>query len=77
MTPTLCFFLVEEPVLMVKIGGVAQALMLPVIGFSTIYLSRQRLSGAVASTGWIRLALWCCSVVMLAAASYYLIATFV
>ncbi len=76
MTPTLCFFLVEEPVLMVKIGGVAQALMLPVIGFSTIYLSRQRLSGALAPAGWIKLALWCCAALMLAAAGYYLIATF-
>jgi Mn2+/Fe2+ NRAMP family transporter len=76
MTPTLCFFLVEEPVLMVKIGGVAQALMLPVIGFSTIYLGRQRLSDTLAPKGWIRLALWFSAVVMLAAAGYYLIATY-
>jgi hypothetical protein len=77
MTPTLCFFLVEEPVVMVKIGGVAQALMLPVIGFSTIYLGRLRLSDAVSPNGWSRLALWLSAAVMLAVAGYYLIATFV
>ena len=32
----------QEPVFMVKIGGVSEALMLPVIGFSTIYLRSMR-----------------------------------
>jgi hypothetical protein len=75
LIPTLCFFLINEPVFMVKIGGVAQALMLPVIGFSTIYLDRTRMPRALRANGWTRLALWICSAIMLVAASYYVIRT--
>jgi len=75
LIPTLCFFLINEPVFMVKIGGVAQALMLPVIGFSTIYLDRTRMPGTIRANGWTRLALWICSAIMLVAASYYVIRT--
>ena len=43
ITPSLTFMFVQEPVLMVKIGGVSEALMLPIIGFCTIYLRHAHL----------------------------------
>lgn len=76
LIPTLCFFWINEPVLMVKIGGVAQALMLPVIGFATIYLNRTRMPNSLRVGGWVRLALWISSVLMLFAAAYYVARTF-
>ena len=56
----------REPVGMVKIGGVAQALLLPVIGFSTIYLRYVHLPAAdPARPAWISVTLWVASVAML------------
>ena len=77
LIPTLCFFLINEPVFMVKIGGVAQALMLPVIGFSTIYLNRTRMPTSLRVSGWVRLALWGSSAFMFVAACYNVVRTFV
>ena len=50
---------------MVKIGGVAQALLLPVIGFSTIYLRYVHLPSAIRPATWVSLTLWVATVVML------------
>lgn len=56
--PSVYFMLVQEPVLMVKIGGIAQASMLPVIAFATVYLRYKSLPRATWPKGWITLALW-------------------
>jgi manganese transport protein len=56
--PSVYFMLVREPVLMIKIGGVAQAAMLPVIGFVTVYLRYRRLPESTWPKGWVTLALW-------------------
>ncbi len=56
--PSVYFMLVREPVLMVKIGGIAQATMLPIIGFATLYLRYKRLPNSTLPKGWITLALW-------------------
>ena len=45
------------------IGGIAQALMLPILGFSTLYLRYFRLPESLAPKGWISLALWVASVI--------------
>jgi len=71
LIPTLCFLWLQEPVLMVMIGGVAQALMLPVIGFATVYLGR-RLPPEIQPSIRLRVLLWVCSAVMFAAAGLYL-----
>jgi hypothetical protein len=62
--PAIYFMFLKEPVTMVKIGGVAQALMLPVIGFVTIYLHYRHMPTQILPKGWLRLALWISSVVM-------------
>ena len=73
LLPSLTFMFLQEPVLMVKIGGVSEALMLPVIGFSTIYLSRVHLPKAILPKGWITLGLWLTSAVMLVMMGYSVI----
>ncbi len=73
LLPSLTFMFLQEPVLMVKIGGVSEALMLPVIGFSTIYLSHAHLPKAILPKGWITLGLWLTSAVMLVMMGYSVI----
>jgi len=62
--PAVYFMFIKEPVLMVKIGGVAQASMLPIIAFSTLYLRYRHLPKAVIPKGWVTLALWVSSLVI-------------
>ena len=68
--PSLAFMVLHEPVLMVKIGGVSEALMLPIIGFSTIYLRYAHLPKKILPKPWITLALWLTSAVMLVMMGY-------
>ena len=68
--PSLYYMFVREPVLMVMIGGVAQAVMLPIIGFCTIYLRYVHLPKVVAPRGWITLGLWVCTLAMAVMMSY-------
>ncbi len=60
----------RQPVLMVMIGGVAQAVMLPIIGFCAIYLRYVHLPKAIAPRGWITLGLWVCTLLMAVMMSY-------
>ena len=62
--PSMYFMWLKSPVLMVMIGGLAQAIMLPVIGFCTIYLSVKHTPKAILPKGWIKLLLWVSAVVM-------------
>jgi Mn2+/Fe2+ NRAMP family transporter len=62
--PSLYFMFLSEPVTMVKIGGIAQASMLPLIGFATLYLRYKRLPPKIAPAGWLTLALWISAAVM-------------
>ena len=64
---------IEQPVFMVIIGGVIQASMLPVIGFSTIYLRYRHTDPAVQPGLLTDILLWVCSSLMLAFALYSVI----
>jgi len=70
LVPPALFFFVQEPVLMVKIGGVVQGLSLPVLAFATVYLRHKRLPEAVAPGRWITAALWITSSIMLVMTVY-------
>ncbi len=59
------FLGVRSPVLMVKAGGVAQALMLPVIAVSALYLRYRRLPREVLPKQWITAALWLASLAII------------
>jgi Mn2+/Fe2+ NRAMP family transporter len=67
------YLLLGVPVVMVVIGGIAQACMLPVLGFSTIYL-RYKHTDPSNRPGWILdMLLWLTSTLMLGFAVYTLI----
>lgn len=58
VVPCLFFMWIREPVLMVKIGGIAQAIMLPIIGGFALYLRYKRMPRNILPTAWITLMLW-------------------
>lgn len=67
---TILHSLVEQPVLMVILGGMAQACMLPIVGFSTIYLRYKRLDSSIRPGIILDILLWLCSSLMLFFALY-------
>ena len=71
--PAVCYLFVGEPVIMVKLGGTAEALLLPVVGFSTIYLRYKHLPKAILPKGWLTLGLWVTSAVMAFMMAYAII----
>lgn len=56
--PCITFMWIREPVLMVKIGGIAQAVMLPVIACFALYLRYKRMPESILPQAWITLLLW-------------------
>ena len=73
LVPTAFFFFVEEPVVMVKITGAVEAMLLPVVAFSTVYLRYRHLPKAILPKGWITLALWLTSAVMLVMTTFSIV----
>ena len=69
---TFWFLLVGQPVFMVIIGGIAQASMLPIIGFSTIYLRYKHSKPGLTPSFLTDVLLWVCSTLMLGFALYTL-----
>ena len=63
----------QAPVLMVIIGGAAQALMLPVIAFYTVYLRYRHMPQEVLPDAWVTLALWISALVMALVMGYSVI----
>jgi hypothetical protein len=74
--PCTFFMFVREPVLMVKIGGVAQAAMLPVIGFFAVYLRYKRMPPRILPRGWVTIGLWISATVMAVMMGYSLLQQF-
>jgi manganese transport protein len=58
LVPCGIYFAIGELVLMVKIGGVVFALMLPVIGLAVLYLRYRKLPPELAPGAWTTLGLW-------------------
>jgi hypothetical protein len=58
---------------MVIAGGVAQALMLPLIGVGTIYLRHRHLPASVAPGPFVTAGLWGCTALTIAAMTYYVV----
>jgi len=56
---------------MVMIGGIAQALMLPVIGIGTIYLRHHRLPQRIAPAGWVTIGLWVATFIILCVTAFW------
>ena len=60
---------------MVVAGGIAQSLMLPVLGVGAIYLRHRHLPPEVAPSRAVTVALWVATVLMLAVVGYSLAQT--
>jgi manganese transport protein len=71
IVPAMFYWFLESPVQMVVMGGVAQALMLPIIGLSTIYLRHRRLPSSMHPTPLTTAVLWIATMVMFGFAMYY------
>ena len=69
------YLVFQQPAWMVKAGGVAQALMLPVIAGSTLYLRYKRLPGAVRPPGWMDAGLWVAATAIFSMMAYYAVIT--
>ena len=69
--PAVLFFVVESPVKMVVAGGLAQAMMLPVIGLSTLYLRHRHLPKVIVPSRWVTMALWFAVAVIVWLMGYY------
>jgi Mn2+/Fe2+ NRAMP family transporter len=72
IVPVVLFFVFRSPVNMVKAGGVAQAVMLPILGIGALYLRHKRLPQEVAPNRLATLLLWVAAITMLVAVGYSL-----
>lgn len=72
VVPVVLFFVFRSPVNMVKAGGVAQAVMLPILGIGALYLRHKRTPKSVATGGWGTALLWIAAVAMIVAVGYSL-----
>jgi manganese transport protein len=73
--PASLYLLIESPVSMVIFGGVAQALMLPLIGAAAVYLHHKHLPYSVAPGRQVTVGLWACTALCAAAMAYYAVVT--
>jgi hypothetical protein len=71
--PVSLFLFYKSPVWMVKVGGIAQAAMLPIIGIGTIYLRHRRLPREIAPSRWVSIALWIATALMVWLMSYSIV----
>jgi Mn2+/Fe2+ NRAMP family transporter len=56
--PILLIFIFTDPVHMVRIGGITQAMMLPVIGIGAVYLRHRQLPKDIQPSQWVTVGLW-------------------
>lgn len=71
--PVVFFFLFKSPVKMIVAGGVAQALMLPVIGIGTLYLHHRHLPASIAPPRRVTAAMWIATAIIVLLMGYYVL----
>jgi Mn2+/Fe2+ NRAMP family transporter len=72
LVPAILFLLFQSPVKMVVAGGVAAALMLPVISVGALFLRLRHLPREVRPSTWMTLGLWVAVIVIICFTGYYL-----
>jgi len=72
VVPVLFYWFLRSPVQMVVAGGIAQALMLPLIGGAVIYLHHRHVPTDIRPKPIVTVTLWISSAVMFAFAAYYI-----
>ncbi|MSV27904.1 MAG: divalent metal cation transporter [Bryobacterales bacterium] len=73
--PAALYLAVQSPVTMVRIGGTAQALMLPVIAVGVLFLRYRKLPPEVVPSRWVTVGLWTASVLTISMMLYYVVLT--
>jgi manganese transport protein len=73
VVPASLFLLVQSPVKMIVVGGVSQALMIPVISIGTLYLRHRHLPFDLAPPAWTTVALWLATFVIVLSMTYYIL----
>jgi Mn2+/Fe2+ NRAMP family transporter len=71
VVPVTLYLLFESPVKMVIAGGVAQALMLPIIGIGTLFLRHRHLPKRLAPSALTTIILWLATILILFLMGYY------
>lgn len=69
------YFMFQQPVILVLIGAIGQALMLPFLGAAAVYFHHRRLAGVIHSGAPWTLFLWLSALAMMLAGGYQLIQT--
>lgn len=69
------YFLFPQPVVLVLIGAVGQALMLPFLGGAALYFHHSRLAGVIRSSALWTVSLWLSAAAMMLAGGYQLFQT--
>jgi manganese transport protein len=71
--PVALILAIGSPVEMVKWGGAAQALMLPVIAVGAVYLRHKRLPAGLKPGAAVTVGLWCAAVLISVVMAYYVV----
>jgi manganese transport protein len=77
VVPAALYLLLASPVKMVVAGGIAQSVMLPILGGATLYLRHRRLPREVAPPTWVTAGVWLATALMLAVVLASAVMTFV
>jgi hypothetical protein len=72
IVPVILFLFFESPVKMVVAGGLAQAMMLPVLGVGALYLRHRRLPEALAPSPFVTVSLWLATLLIITLMGYYI-----
>ena len=71
VVPVILYYVIQSPVNMVKVSGVAQALMLPIIAAGALYLRHKRLPPEVRPGALVTGGLWFAAIVIISLMLYY------
>jgi len=73
VVPVVLYGLLAAPVKMVVAGGIAQSLLLPVLGGAALYLRHRRLPPEVAPSAWTTAGLWLATGLIFTLMLYYVV----
>ena len=73
--PVIFFWTLESPVFMVMLGGIAQSMMLPIVGIGALYLRHRHLPPDIRPSAMTTVALWVATAVILVVMGYYAVLT--
>ena len=76
VVPVALFWTLESPVTMVMLGGIAQSMMLPVVGIGALYLRHRHLPAEIRPATLTTIALWITTAVIVVVMAYYIVLTF-